>query len=398
VLFYPVLPDLFNKCLTIDQHLKSGKMNGNLTYKFVFRHTAKDRGAVYLRVIINRKIKYYALNVYGQSKDWNEKIQDFKKVTYKSAIISKYRKIIDEYIIYCRLNDIEPSFDDLNIRFKRKIKGLDFITFIEEQLEKNKHLYSSQTLKTYKTYLTKLKNFKYPIYFHDINENFIKEYRKWMQEVRLNNQNTINKSLSILKTFVKIAQKAKYIHTNPFENILIKKIQGNREFLTMEELHILEDYYQTTTNKSHKKVLRYFLFSCYTGLRFTDVVNLKYKNIQNGFIRIVMHKTKDEVIIPLSNKAKNLIENGQPEEKIFATISNQKTNKNLKQIMQKTGIQKHISFHCARHTFATISLTIGIPIEVVQKLLGHKNIKDTLIYAKVVPTLQMKEMEKWNNI
>ena len=111
-----------------------------------------------------------------------------------------------------------------------------------------------------------------------------------------------------------------------------------------------------------------------------------------------MHKTGDDVVIPLTDKAKSLIETGKPNEKVFDTISNQKTNKNLKQIMNQTGITKNISFHCARHTFATISLTLGIPIEVVQKLLGHKNIRDTLIYAKIIPLVQMREMEKWKAI
>ena len=265
-------------------------------------------------------------------------------------------------------------------------------------MEKHKNSYSAQTLKTYSTYLTKLEKFRSPIYFHDITEKFIINYKNWMYEVRNNNENTVNKSLSILRTFVIMAQKAKYIHTNPFENITIKKIQGNREFLNIEELRRLEQYYEITTNENHRKVLKYFLFSCYTGLRFTDVVNLKYANIQGGLIRLVMHKTKEDIFIPLSDKAKKLIGNGNADEKVFDTVSNQKTNKTLKKIMNITGIQKHISFHCARHTFATISLTIGIPVEVVQKLLGHKDIRDTLIYAKIVPTVQQKEMEKWNRM
>ena len=89
---------------------------------------------------------------------------------------------------------------------------------------------------------------------------------------------------------------------------------------------------------------------------------------------------------------------GEQGDKIFKVITNQKTNEFLKDIMKTAGIQKTISFHCARHTFATVGLTVGIPMEVISKLLGHRDLKTTQIYAKVIDTLKIKEMEKWNRV
>ena len=141
--------------------------------------------------------------------------------------------------------------------------------------------------------------------------------------------------------------------------------------------------------KDLKSVLQYFLFSCFTGVRFSDLRNLKNSNLflENGntIISLRQLKTNKPVEIPLGNKAqKYLPEKGQPDQPVFKMYCNQFTNRALKDIMKLAGINKSISFHCARHTFATIALELSGDIAVVSKLCGHTKISTTQIYAKVL--------------
>lgn len=226
-----------------------------------------------------------------------------------------------------------------------------------------------------------------------------------MLNILKNSPNTANKSLSMLRTFINWAIEDKLIQDNPFENIKIVRGKGKRDHLSLMELEKLEDLYDEKILKtSEQNVLRYFLFSCYTGLRFLDIENLSFIHIKSRFfegneIRFIdmkMHKTKLDVSIPIINKANKLLPEKLTEyQKVFRVISNQKTNKYLKAIVKKVGIDKNITFHCARHTLATIGLDMGIPIEVVSKILGHTNIKMTEIYAKVNDSLKYREMLKF---
>lgn len=369
-----------------------------LSYKFFLRELSSGRGVIYIRLTINRKTKFYSIGIWGTKKEWNEKQQLFKKHDSRNAIIHKYKSRLDNYIFKSQAFNFPASFPEIKALLNKHGHENDFIKYISKKIQERKHEYANQTYRTYITNISKLQDFSPQITFTDITENFILRYKKYMIEERRNNKNTTNKSLSILRTFVRMAQKDKLIHNNPFENITISKKTARREFLTIDELKRLEHYYNNTQINSHKRVLRYFLFACYTGLRFSDVVNLKHENIKNNILEIKMHKTGEYVRIPLSKKAQSLISNTKTKGKIFDTISNQKTNITLKKIMKINNVNKNISFHIARHTFATTSITIGIPIEVIQRLLGHTNIKETLIYAKVVDTLKQKEMEKWDNL
>ena len=149
-----------------------------------------------------------------------------------------------------------------------------------------------------------------------------------------------------------------------------------------------------------------FLFACYTGLRYQDVRNLRFedvkKEVHDGkekfFIRITMHKTKDPVSIPLIDKAAAMIGEGFKAQKIFRVPTNQVINRYLKEIADLATINKKVTFHVSRHTFATISIIIGTPVEVISKLLGHLNLKTTMIYSKIPDSVKIDYMDRWNNL
>ena len=189
-----------------------------------------------------------------------------------------------------------------------------------------------------------------------------------------------------LKKIINICIKQRYINHNPFEGFSINFKRSNRVFLSNDELQSLTDI---ALRKSLSKIRDIFLCSCYTGLSYVDIKNLSRKNIRKGNdgFRIFINQTNIPSNIPLLPKAEEIIleyKNSHDNDLIFPVISNQKINRHLKEIVTICGINK-IDFHSARHTFATtITLTNGMPIETVSKMLGHNNLRTTQIYAKVI--------------
>ncbi len=251
---------------------------------------------------------------------------------------------------------------------------------------------------TYTSQVTKLKKFKPELRFADMSIDFLKRYDVYMISTLKNKTNTHYKSMAFIKTVWFQAMTDGLVTVNIFKNFPLKKKQGNRSFLDMEELRLLEALLNANILDSQSNVLKYFLFACYTGLRFLDIKNLRHTNLVEGdILQMEMHKTKDIVRIPLIDRAKRLIEPGFENQPVFRVATNQVTNRYLKELMDLAGIKKTISFHCARHTFATISIDLGLPLEVISKLLGHKDLKTTQIYAKILDSVKIKEMEKWNS-
>jgi len=381
------------KKVYIKSYLKSDKL-----------HSDKS-ATIYIRVTIDRKSKYLSTGIRILPKNWNKgkiKSTEFDYIT-KNSIVERKIKFVNSIIDKLIKEEALITFEIIESEFKNNsAKAIDFYDFV--LLEINKRALSAETKRTYNTQISKLKQFKPTIKITDINFDFIQSYKNYM--IAINNlPNTYYKSLSMLKTFLNWCIEKKLLKNNPFENIHLKKMQGNRQYLTPGELEILENlYFSNSLSIDKSSVLRYFLFSCYTGLRFTDVKNLKkhhfYKeiidNTEVDFITINMHKTGYNVTIPVIPKAKRLINlDGKLEyEKIFTVRCNQVTNRRLKEIIKNTSIDKTISFHCSRHTFATVAIEKNIPIETISKILGHTELRTTQIYAKITQSNKYKQMLK----
>lgn len=166
-------------------------------------------------------------------------------------------------------------------------------------------------------------------------------------------------------------------------------------FLVEEEIKILA---QTECPlKDHVK--KAFLFSCNTGLRYSDIESLKWENIKNNTVQINQKKTKGLLYIPMNNNAKKIIESIRAEEneseyifKMYTTLTH--NNYILKEWSKKANINKHVTFHTSRHTYATWMLTKGTDIYTVSKLLGHKDLKTTEIYAKIIDETKVNAVNK----
>lgn len=378
-----------------------------ISYRFVIKTAPNKYGLypIYLRAFLHGKKIEVSTSVTIKPDNWSITKQRVKR-NHKEH--QKYNQILDAFdkkaLKYILNNFVNGDGAVTLKQFKEHLysttcKEGSFTDFILKYLEENKSRLRGESWWSYKSQISKMLKFQSPISFQDITEKFILDYQDYMTIKLNNNENTISKSLRSLRTFVNLAIRYEHLKTNPFQYITIKKVDGHRDFLSMAELHKLHLFYETNSNQAQneKTVLQYFLFSCYTGIRYSDLKLLNREDIQNNTIHIRMHKTSQGVSIPLSQKANQLLSPSKPG-KIFSIFCNKVTNRILKKIAIKAGINKKLTFHVARHTFATTSLTLGIPIEVICKLLGHTNIKTTQIYAKVVDSVKEKEIEKWNNI
>jgi integrase len=208
------------------------------------------------------------------------------------------------------------------------------------------------------------------------------KYRK--HYTKLGNQyTTISGNIAGIKKFLGLAVKAGIKLKIDLKTIDVGSTKGNRTSLMPFELKKCSTYYYSEfITDSHRLILGYFLFSCMTGLRISDVQNLTRKNFIDNFITFVNVKTKIDQSIAMNMNARRLIF-FEPLlfEKKFA---DQHINDDLKKIMKLLGINKNVTFHVARHTFATSFLRAGGQVEKLQLLLGHSDIKQTMIYSHIV--------------
>ncbi|HWB28296.1 MAG TPA: site-specific integrase [Chitinophagaceae bacterium] len=224
-------------------------------------------------------------------------------------------------------------------------------------------------------------------------ELFLRQYKSKKQEAVLGNNGTM-KHLERLKKIARLGVKMQWLTIHPFESFELKFQKVDRDFLTEEELLTIEE--KEFSNNRLQLVKDLFVFSCYTGLAYSDVMNLSPSSISlgidgNKWIRTNRQKTDIPVHIPLLPKAVEIIEkyshniSTKSTGILFPGISNQNLNTCLKGLADLCGINKNLSFHLARHTFATsITLSNGVPMETVSKMLGHTKISTTQIYARVL--------------
>lgn len=383
-------------------------MNIGITYNFILKPEVNKNGLnpVYVRAFKKGKKIEIATSVAIPKEDWSETTQRVKR---KNKLHEKYNDILeafDKKALKCILQNFVHNETPLTLsQFKDYIlsKGgteESFTDYILNYLNENKSRLRLESWWSYKSQITKLQKFSKKISFADITEKFINDYHWYMLNILRNNENTASKSLRSLRTFVNISIRYGYMKNNPFRFITIKKVDGKRDFLTRKELNRLsKSYYEgKLTGIKEREILRYFLFSCYTGLRYSDLKTLQPSSIKDNTLQIRMHKTGHVVGIPLTQHALQLLGEHPSSESnlVFRVYCNKVTNRVLKLIGQQYGMEKKLTCHVARHTFATTCITLGIPIEVVSKLLGHTNLRTTQVYAKVVDSVKQKEMSKWN--
>jgi integrase len=240
--------------------------------------------------------------------------------------------------------------------------------------------------------------------FADLNEKFCNEFKEYLLNTKSNKsskttlaQNSAVSYFNKLKATLKQAYKEGYLPSDLNAKIEpIKQAETRRNFLTIEELNSL-----VKTECNNPLLKRAALFSALTGLRFSDIKNLVWgeihHSIENGYtIQFTQQKTKGVEVLPISEQAYSLLgEPKEPTDKVFEGLTySAYENKHLYQWIGAAGITKDITFHCFRHTFATLQLSKGTDIYTVSKLLGHRELKTTQIYAKIIDQTKREAADK----
>ena len=283
---------------------------------------------------------------------------------------------------------------------KSRVNLLDYLENIGKQsAEQGSRNYARTVLNTVRA----LRLFRGDyIAFRDVDKEFLSEFTDYLRQMpkaskygvlktggRLSN-NSVVSYYGTLRTAINRAYKEGIITVNPTKEFdfasKVRQEPSRREYLTLDELKTL-----INTECRHEIVKRAFLFSCLCGLRVSDIRKLRWCDLQRSGgrvrIEITMQKTKEPLYLPISDEAlKWLPERGEANgsDFIFPLTHEGTVNDTLQHWAKVAGITKHISFHVSRHTHATMMLTLGADLYTVSKLLGHKNIATTQIYAKIV--------------
>ena len=368
--------------------------------------SVKETCPVYIIVRTKGKRVWINTGVEVAPENWDPEkrcVKKLKDARDLNLVIEQRRSRIDEILIRYRLQKKSLSPDQLRKEYDNPGIYYDFIIYARDYIEKKKGIARPATIKSLSSVITKLAEFKSSIEFQQLDDNFINEYRKHLKNKIKNNANTINKSMAWIKAILNQAMFDKIIDENPFRKIKLSKSQTLRKHLTRQELMKIWDYYKREMYTDNlMKLCRYFLFSCFTGLRLSDVKRITKNDIVSDSVMlrpVKSQNTTNEIVqIPLTSFAKTLIEDAKHSKslEIFETFTDQVTNRYLKDLITGSGIDKKITFHSARHTFATIFLELN-PGDVasLQKLLGHSNIEHTMVYVHIDDTVKRDRMSKF---
>ncbi|MGO4820598.1 MULTISPECIES: site-specific integrase [unclassified Flavobacterium] len=395
-------------------------MKTKITLHFYAKSTKANAAGllpIYVRLTVDGNRMEFSTKKFIDSAKWSPEMSKMKGNTENARSLNEYLDLMKSKIFDIQMELIHRN-EPLTIEvFKNRLLGIHerermLIPIFEEHNRKVEELigleYAPGTLERYKTSLKHTKEFlqwKYRISDIEINKidhSFVTEYEFYLRSVRKCANNTAVKYIKNFKKIIKICISNGWLDKDPFANYKSKIREVERDYLTQEEVQDI--YSKVFVTERLNLVKDIFVFSCFTGLAYIDVKNLTASNISMGIDGgkwIFTHRQKTETAsrIPLLPIPEELILKyaNHPqcinEDKLLPVLSNQKMNSYLKEIADVCGIKKDLTFHIARHTFATtVTLTNGVPIESVSKMLGHKNIRTTQHYAKILDKKVSEDM------
>lgn len=390
-------------------------MRSTKTFSILFwadqKNATNGEALVYARITVNQKRANISLKRRVPVKLWDPKKNRSKGASSGSRQLNQY---IDQ--TYTKLFQIyqDLKFQEKLITAKlikahytgqnEQSKTLNnLIEYHSKKIENTLAKGSIRNFKVTENYLNKfiIKERKTTdIYLKELDYKFLCDFENYLANYwpaghpKALSQNTIMKHIQRLRKMVTLAYHLEWISKDPFVRWKPVYEKKQREFLSENELSNMENFDFTIERLDRVRDL--FVFSCYTGISYIDIMNLSSDNLVMGidgtnWIFTKRQKTKSSVKVPLLEKAQEIIEKyiEHPMTNVtgtlFPTITNEKLNVYLKEVAHYVGIKKNLTFHMARHTFATtVTLSNGVPIETVSKLLGHSKIATTQIYARVI--------------
>jgi site-specific recombinase XerD len=387
-------------------------MQYDLNLLFFMRKAQADKKGfvpIYLRITVNGKRAELSVSRKIESQKWDVKLQRATGRSEPARTLNDYLESVENKVkksynsLLDNQGEISASIlrDVLNGKYQKEHTLLSVFETNNKLVEQEKgSKYSQSTIDQYNTTLNRLKLFLEEEYkcsdivLSKLDVLFIRRFEIFLITKYGIGHNTIMKHLKQLKKVVHFAMQMEYIESDPFLQHKTAYKQFTRGFLTLDELRRIENH--TFRIKRLDQVKDVFLFVCYTGLSYSDMKLLTRDSLSigidgNNWIIYEREKTGVRAPIPLMNQAQAIVDKykDDPEcsvnNKLLPVKSNQKLNEYLSEIADLCEIDKHITMHLGRHTFATtFTLSNGVPIETVSKMLGHTSLKTTQIYSKVI--------------
>jgi integrase len=393
---------------------------------------------VCLRITKNRGVMYKTL-LHIDPKYWDEKEQRIKKQHPNAGLlnvqITKKKAELEKETCFLTLTDDSAGISTIRNKINNRT-SFDLFEYAEKYLGQ---LYKEGKYATYKKYKSVIEKLQWyvkkdpqtnePVLsIKSITLEFIRQYENYLLKTLKNNRNTTTVNMKSLGKLVGDIYRSYDLDetNNPFRKIKFKREQTDRVFLEIEDIKKIEELKFRLQSPLYD-ARELFLFECYTGMRISDILSLKWKNVTDTEILISMRKTGKTISIPINNKVKNIL--GKKHsilEKNYSQTHSEKyvfnilkidveycspqdalnaisgataiVNRKLKNIAERAGINKNISTHTARHTFATTLLTKGADLPTISDLLGHSDIRVTQIYAKVVSAKKQEAINLLNNL
>jgi site-specific recombinase XerD len=373
---------------------------------------------IYVRVTIQSKRFEFSANKFVNPERWSAEGTKVKGGNEEARTINSHLDYLKNQVLEAEKRLFKKDIKVTSEILKKELFGIAetkrmLIPIFQDHNNKIKELvgkeYAPGTLERYKTSLSHTIEFlewKYKISDIEINKidyAFVTDYEFFLRSVRNCANNTAVKYIKNFNKIIKLCLANDWLDKNPFANYKSKVKEVERVYLSEDEI-------QSIINKDFKTerlslVRDIFLFSCFTGLAYIDVKNLTKSHISIGIDGdkwIFTHRQKTETaskipVLPVTQMIINKYADHPQsvnEDKLLPILSNQKMNAYLKEIAAVCEIEKELTFHIARHTFATtVTLTNGVPIESVSKMLGHKNLRTTQHYAKVLDKKVSEDMK-----
>lgn len=376
------------------------KIKYRLVYNRKKQLNKQGTALVQVEASLNQRKVYFKTNIYLKPEHWDKRTSQV--IVHPQA--NDLNTMLFEFVLHLQgvelalwkrgvpatlslLKDAMKKNRPVNVTFP--VFAKEYVTHSDRRESTKENLYTT---------ITVLQEFRPGLDFKDITYTFLKDFEVYLRE-KGNGVNTVAKHLRQLRTLVNEAINQGYIHADayPFRKFKIKQEKGRHEFLTPDELKKLENL--DISDKKLRHVLDAFLFCCYVGLRYSDFCQLSPANFikVNGkkWLHFKSIKTGIELRLPLhllfEGKALAILDRYDIAE--FASLgSNSEVNKCLAQITMMARIKKHITYHTARHTCATLLIHQGVPITTVQRLLGHTSVKTTEIYSEILSSTIVKDL------
>ena len=382
------------------------KISYNLVFNRKKRLNKRGMALVQVEAYLNRKKMYFSTKIYLKPEQWDAKrkmVKNHPNANVLNRMLYENIAAIEQTELGLWQQGKSISLDLLKNSIDKPLSnGRSFLTFFKEEIA-NSSLKES-TRQNHLSTLELLQEFKKEVLFTDLTFEFVSSFDNYLQSKGYH-LNTIAKHMKHLKRYINVAINKEYmdIQKYAFRKYKIKSIEGSHTHLAPEELHKFENLQLTGRYTRLQKTKDAFLFCCYAGLRYSDFTNLTSANIvefhQETWIIYKSVKTGMEVRLPLyllfEGKGIQILQRYKDDlNSFFKLKDNSNINKELNIWAGLAKIDKRVSFHTARHTNATLLLYNGANITTVQKLLGHKSVKTTQVYANIMDITVVRNLEK----